>query len=128
MFEQPTGNDDHQNEVATRWREIMNSSIQTAKLRGTMSGDFLQKFSDLSESPVSLRDLLDKYVCEFAMSDDSTKSDKRWLANHDMCVAGMESERHGTIVFVKDTSGSITDDIRNVCIGTTRNRSNVDYI
>jgi predicted metal-dependent peptidase len=111
MFEQPSGDDKHQNDVATRWREIMSSSIQTAKLRGTMSGDFLQKFSNLSESPVSLRDLLERYVCEFAMSDDSTKSDKRWLANHDMCVSGMESERHGTIVFVKDTSGSITDAI-----------------
>jgi predicted metal-dependent peptidase len=111
MFEQPSGDAEHQNDVATRWREIMSSSIQTAKLRGTMSGDFLQKFSDLSESPISLRDLLDKYVCEFAMSDDSTKADKRWLANHDMCVSGMESERHGTIVFVKDTSGSITDSI-----------------
>jgi hypothetical protein len=98
-------------EVATRWREILSSTIQTSRLRGNVSGDFLQKFSELLDPPVTMRDLLEKYVCDFALADDSTKSDRRWLANHDMCVAGIESERHGTIVFVKDTSGSITDTI-----------------
>ena len=111
MFEQPSGNAEKQSEVATRWREILSSTLQTAKLRGNASAELLQKFSSIMEPPLKMRDLLEKYVCEFAMSDDSTKSDKRWLANHDMCVSGMESERHGTIIFVKDTSGSITDDI-----------------
>lgn len=111
MFEQPSGNVEKQSEVNTRWREILSSTLQTAKLRGNASAELLQKFSSIMEPPLKMRDLLEKYVCEFAMSDDSTKADKRWLANHDMCVSGMESERHGTIIFVKDTSGSITDDI-----------------
>ena len=111
MFEQPSGNSDNKSNVEKRWREILSSTLQTAKLRGTASAELLQKFSSIMEPPLKMRDLLEKYVCEFAMSDDSTKSDKRWLANHDMCVSGMEAERHGTIIFVKDTSGSITDDI-----------------
>ena len=111
MFEQPSGNSDNKSNVEKRWREILSSTLQTAKLRGTASAELLQKFSSIMEPPLKMRDLLEKYVCEFAMSDDSTKSDKRWLANNDMCVSGMESERHGTIIFVKDTSGSITDDI-----------------
>jgi predicted metal-dependent peptidase len=111
MFEQPSGNVEKQSEVNTRWREILSSTLQTAKLRGNASAELLQKFSSIMEPPLKMRDLLEKYVCEFAMSDDSTKADKRWLADQDMCVAGMEAERHGTIIFVKDTSGSITDDI-----------------
>ena len=68
------------------------------------------------EPPITLREVLEKFVCEATMSDDSTRPDKTYMANNDMFVTGMESERHGTIVFVKDTSGSITESIlKQVC-------------
>jgi predicted metal-dependent peptidase len=114
-FERPT-NQQKAREVTDRWREILSSAIQTARLRGTGGGDFLQKLAEVMEPPVALREVLEKFVCEASMSDESTRPDKTYMANNDMFVTGMESERHGTIVFVKDTSGSITDSIlKQVC-------------
>ena len=60
--------------------------------------------------------MLRKYVCEAAISDDSVRSDRQWMANHDMFVIGMEDMRHGTLVFIKDTSGSISNDILRNCV------------
>ena len=114
-FERPA-NQQKAREVSDRWREILSSTIQTARLRGTGGGDFLQKLAEVMEPPITLREVLEKFVCEATMSDDSTRPDKTYMANNDMFVTGMESERHGTIVFVKDTSGSITDSIlKQVC-------------
>ena len=114
-FERPV-NQQKAREVSDRWREILSSTIQTARLRGTGGGDFLQKLAEVMEPPITLREVLEKFVCEATMSDDSTRPDKTYMANNDMFVTGMESERHGTIVFVKDTSGSITDSIlKQVC-------------
>lgn len=114
-FERPL-NQQKAREVTDRWREILSSTIQTARLRGTGGGDFLQKLAEVMEPPITLREMLEKFVCEATMSDESTRPDKTYMANNDMFVTGMESERHGTIVFVKDTSGSITDSIlKQVC-------------
>ena len=114
-FERPV-NPQKAREVSDRWREILSSTIQTARLRGTGGGDFLQKLAEVMEPPITLREVLEKFICEASMSDDSTRPDKTYMANNDMFVTGMESERHGTIVFVKDTSGSITDSIlKQVC-------------
>jgi len=114
-FERPV-NQQKAREVSDRWREILSSTIQTARLRGTGGGDFLQKLAEVMEPPITLREVLEKFVCEATMSDESTRPDKTYMANNDMFVTGMESERHGTIVFVKDTSGSITDSIlKQVC-------------
>jgi len=98
------------------WTDILQSSIQTAKLRGEGGGKFVQKLENLMESPLDLTTLLERYVCDFCLSDDSTSPDRRYLADWDMCVTGMESERHGTLVFVKDTSGSINQEILESCV------------
>ena len=98
------------------WAEILQSSIQTAKLRGEGGGKFVQRLENLMESPLDLTTLLERYVCDFCLSDDSTSPDRRYLADWDMCVTGMESERHGTLVFVKDTSGSINQEILESCV------------
>ena len=110
-FELPTESDTSVQEQARKWREILGSCIQTAKLRGQGGGDFIQKLEGLFESPISLEELLSKYVTEFCIGDESTKPDRRFLALNDICIAGIEDEKHGTLVFVRDTSGSIDDDI-----------------
>ena len=98
-------------EISDKWKEILSSTIQTAKLRGKGGGKFIQKLEELLEPPLDLEALLDKYTTEFCLSDESIRADKRYLAYHDICITGMEDEQHGTLVFVKDTSGSINDDI-----------------
>ena len=108
---QPTKNPAKAKEISEKWKEILSSSIQTAKLRGKGGGKFIQKLEELLEPPLDLDALLDKYTTEFCLSDESIRADKRYLAYHDICITGMEDEQHGTLVFVKDTSGSINDDI-----------------
>jgi len=103
-------------EQQEKWREILAASIQTAKLRGEGSSSFIAKIAGQLESPVDLATLLERYLSEFTMSDDSTKPDKHYLADYDICVAGMESEQFGKLVFVKDTSGSIDGDILASCV------------
>jgi predicted metal-dependent peptidase len=102
-------------ETSDKWKEILNSCIQTAKLRGNASGEFLERLQELAKPPMDLRDLLARYVSELSISDDSTRMDRAYMANHDMFVVGMEELRHGTLVFVKDTSGSITSRILESC-------------
>ena len=110
-FELPDdGSDSSIRDSANKWREILSSCIQTAKLRGKGGGDFIQKLEGMFESPLSLEELLSKYVTEFCIGDESTKPDRRFLALHDICITGNEDERHGTLVFVRDTSGSIDSD------------------
>ena len=109
-FELPTDSSTSVQDQARKWREILGSCIQIAKLRGQGGGDFIQKLEGLFDSPVSLEELLSKYVNEFCVGDGSTKPDRRFLALHDVCIAGIEDERHGTLVFVRDTSGSINSE------------------
>ena len=109
-FEIPVGDESGVQELAKKWREILGSCIQTAKLRGKGGGDFIQKLEGMFESPISLEELLSKYVAEFCIGDGSTKPDRKFLALHDICIAGIEDEKHGTLVFVRDTSGSINED------------------
>ena len=94
-------------ELNDKWRELLSSCIQTAKLRGSAGGDFLKKLEGLYDTPLSLEDILSKYVSEFCIGDESTRPDRKFLAVHDICIAGNEDERHGTLVFVRDTSGSM---------------------
>jgi len=94
-------------ETSDKWREVLASSIQTAKLRGKGGGKFIQKLEEMMESPLDIESMLEKYADEFCMNDDSTKTDRRHLAYHDVCIAGMESDRVGVLVFIKDTSGSM---------------------
>lgn len=110
-FELPDdGGESSVRDSANKWREILSSCIQTAKLRGKGGGDFIQKLEGMFESPLSLEELLSKYVTEFCIGDESTKPDRKFLALHDICITGNEDERHGTLVFVRDTSGSIDSD------------------
>ena len=112
----PPENTKSEAEMDQKWREIRQSCIQTAKLRGEGGSDFIQRLEKLDESPIDVEQLLSQYVDEFVMSDDSTKPDRRYLADNDVCIAGMDSERIGTMVFVKDTSGSINDEILRSCV------------
>jgi predicted metal-dependent peptidase len=106
-FEIP--NDTESRELNNKWRELLGSCIQTSKLRGELGGDFQKKLEGLYETPLSLEDILSKYVTEFCIGDGSTKPDRKFLALHDICIAGIEDERHGTLVFVRDTSCSMDD-------------------
>ena len=111
-------------EISEKWREILSSSIQTAKLRGKGGGKFIEKLEELMESPLDLESLLEKYTTEFCMSDESIRADKRHLAYHDLFITGIEDEQHGTLVFVKDTSGSITTPILQSVVSIVQSASN----
>ncbi len=113
-FEIPKGTPEEIAEQEDKWREILSTSIHASKLRGDAPGEFLEKLQQLQKSPLNMKDILQKYADEFCMDEGSTKPDKRFLANHDICVAGMEDERLGSLVFVNDTSGSMPTRVHEV--------------
>ena len=113
-FEIPKGTPEEIAELEDKWREILSTSIHASKLRGDAPGDFLEKLQQLQKSPLNMKDILQKYADEFCMDEGSTKPDKRFLANHDICVAGMEDERIGSLVFINDTSGSMPTRVHEV--------------
>ena len=67
--------------------------------------------------------MLERFVAEFCLESESIRADKRYLANNDMFITGCESERHGTLVFVKDTSGSIDTDTLRSCVAVVQSAS-----
>ena len=113
-FEIPKGTPEEIAELEDKWREILSTSIHASKLRGDAPGEFLEKLQQLQKSPLNMKDILQKYADEFCMDEGSTKPDKRFLANHDICVAGMEDERIGSLVFINDTSGSMPTRVHEV--------------
>ena len=123
-FEIPKGTPEEIAEQEDKWREILSTSIHASKLRGDAPGEFLEKLQQLQKSPLNMKDILQKYADEFCMDEGSTKPDKRFLANHDMCVAGMEDERIGSLVFVNDTSGSMPARVAEVCCSVIQNAVN----
>ena len=123
-FEIPKGTPEEIAEQEDKWREILSTSIHASKLRGAAPGEFLEKLQQLQKSPLNMKDILQKYADEFCMDEGSTKPDKRFLANHDMCVAGMEDERIGSLVFVNDTSGSMPARVAEVCCSVIQNAVN----
>ena len=123
-FEIPKGTPEEIAEQEDKWREILSTSIHASKLRGDAPGEFLEKLQQLQKSPLNMKDILQKYADEFCMDEGSTKPDKRFLANHDMCVAGMEDERIGSLVFVNDTSGSMPARVAEVCCSVIHNAVN----
>ena len=122
-FEIPKNPNDAK-ELNDKWRELLSSCIQTAKLRGNAGGDFLKKLEGLYDTPLSLEEILSKYVSEFCIGDESTRPDRKFLAVHDICIAGNEDERHGTLVFVRDTSGSMDDNIMGSVTSVVQQASN----
>ena len=123
-FEIPKGTPEEIAEQEDKWREILSTSIHASKLRGDAPGGFLEKLQQLQKSPLNMKDILQKYADEFCMDEGSTKPDKRFLANHDLCVAGMEDERIGSLVFVNDTSGSMPARVAEVCCSVIQNAVN----
>ena len=111
-------------ELNDKWRELLSSCIQTAKLRGSAGGDFLKKLEGLYDTPLSLEEILSKYVSEFCIGDESTRPDRKFLAVHDICIAGNEDERHGTLVFVRDTSGSMDSKLMSSVTSVVQQASN----
>lgn len=115
----PAADEKKSEELQKKWRELLQSCIQTAKMRGE-SSPFLSELEKRVQSPVDLSQVLSQYMDEFAMTDDSTSPDRRHMAYHGVCVAGMEGEQHGTLVFVKDTSGSMSQSVLEQCVAVVQ--------
>ena len=119
-------------EVARKWTEILTSSIQVAKLRGKGGGKFMEALEKILEPPLDIESLLEPYISEFCVAaEDPTRMDKRMVVYYDLCVRGIEGERHGTIVYVKDTSGSMDRETLESVMGvvqTISDRLNPDRI
>jgi|9_EtaG_2_1085328.scaffolds.fasta_scaffold00958_10 predicted metal-dependent peptidase len=123
-FEIPKGNPEDIAQQEEKWREILSTSIHASKLRGDAPGEFLEELQRMQKSPINMKDVLQKYADEFCMDEGSTKPDKRFLANHDMYVSGMEDERIGSLVFVNDTSGSMPSDVATICCSVIQDAVN----
>jgi len=115
----PAADEKKSEELQKKWRELLQSCIQTAKMRGE-SSPFLSELEKHVQSPADLSQVLSQYMDEFAMTDDSTSPDRRHMAYHGVCVAGMEGEQHGTLVFVKDTSGSMSQPVLEQCVAVVQ--------
>tara|TARA_R110000765_G_scaffold421429_3_gene527574 strand:+ start:100 stop:1239 length:1140 start_codon:yes stop_codon:yes gene_type:complete len=123
-FEIPKGTPEELAEQEDKWKEILSTSIHASKLRGDAPGGFLEKLKNMQKSPVNMKDILQKYADEFCLDEGSTKPDRRYLAVNDLCIAGMEDERIGSLVFVNDTSGSMPARIAEVCVAVVQDAVN----
>ena len=111
-------------ETRDKWQEVMATCVQTAKLRGSLPGEFLRKLSGIDEAPVKLAEILRNFMSDISFDGDSNRPDRAWLANHDVFVRGIESERHGTLVFVLDTSGSMSSKTLMECVSVIQESVN----
>ena len=114
-FELPQGaTPEDMQEQEEKWKDILSTSIHASKLRGDTPGKFLERLEKMQKSPLRMRDLLQKYADEFCMDEGSTRFDRRYMADWNVGIVGMEDERIGSLVFVVDTSGSIPSHIAEV--------------
>ena len=61
--------------------------------------------------------VISKYVSEYSITEDSIEPDRRWMHDHGIFVTGEMGETVGTVVFIKDTSGSIDSSVLSECVG-----------
>lgn len=90
-----------------KWTEIAANTANAARLAGNAPGSWIEKIEGTLASPVDLVSLLDRYLTEYTNNDEGYRPHRPTLHDQGYCVPDDYVEAHGTLVFVKDTSGSV---------------------
>lgn len=96
-------------ELERQWAEIRQATADAARQAGIGSGGFSQKLERLNKPVITFDQLLEQVMDEIIQVDDGTRTDRRFLHNHDMVIPDDTAPATGTVVFIKDTSGSVSD-------------------
>jgi predicted metal-dependent peptidase len=96
--------------LSKKWREVRASTVNAARMAGTTAGGFIERLDDNLKPPVTLDELLERALSEVVVTDCGTRFDRRFYDCHDMVIPDDTKLAAGTVVFIKDTSGSVSRD------------------
>lgn len=121
-FEQASATDKAVDEkgrsLPDKWQEILATTLHEAKLRGSLPGSFIEKMSARLNKEVDWAKLLQNHLTEIADTDFSDQfPDRQYLEAYDVCMPMLRTEAPGHLVFIVDTSGSMSSEILNRAYG-----------
>lgn len=96
--------------LSKKWREVRASTVNAARMAGNTAGGFIERLDDNLKPPVTLDELLERALSEVVVTDCGTRFDRRFYDGHDMIIPDDTKLAAGTVVFIKDTSGSVSRD------------------
>jgi len=96
--------------LSKKWREVRASTVNAARMAGNTAGGFIERLDDNLKPPVTLDELLERALSEVVITDCGTRFDRRFYDCHDMVIPDDTKLAAGTVVFIKDTSGSVSRD------------------
>ena len=97
-----------QRKLREKWTQIAAQTANAARLAGKNAGAWVEMIESTLAAPVDLSAILDRYLAEYTMSDEGYRVHRPTLNDHGYCIPDSYTESHGTLVFVKDTSGSVS--------------------
>lgn len=104
-----------------KWEEIFTTTIHEAKMRGTLPGSFIEKLQSRLNKEVNWEVVLRNHMVSTADTDFSEQyPDRRILSTYDVVVPSLMTDAPGHLVFVVDTSGSMSSDILQRAFGSVR--------
>ena len=92
----------------TKWTEIAANTANAARLAGNAPGSWVEKLERRLEAPVDMAALLERYMAELLPDDDGERFHRPTFVNNEYLIPDDLVPSHGTLVFVKDTSGSVS--------------------
>jgi hypothetical protein len=107
--EDGNGPSDEERQAAARmWAEVRDSMVAAARQAGHGHGGFIEKLEKLNRPVITLESQLERVMSEIIPTDDGQFLDRRFLYNHDLVIPDDTRYGTGTVVFMKDTSGSVS--------------------
>ncbi len=107
--EDGNGPSDEERQAAARmWAEVRDSMVAAARQAGHGHGGFIEKLEKLNRPVITLESMLERVMSEIIPTDDGQFLDRRFLYNHDLVIPDDTRYGTGTVVFMKDTSGSVS--------------------
>jgi predicted metal-dependent peptidase len=104
-------------ELGEKWTEIAANTANAARLAGNAPGSWLEKIEGTLTSPIDLETILARFLSDYTFGDEGYRAHRPTLHDHGFCIPDDYVEAHGTLVFVKDTSGSVNTKEASVVLG-----------
>ena len=104
----PAANPEDAEDLRRKWNEVRANTVNAARMQGMGSGGFVEKLESFMRPPITLDDIFERVLTEIVQTDWGQRTDRRYLASHDLVIPDDTELAAGTIVFIKDTSGSVS--------------------
>ena len=101
--------------LEAEWQVAVAQAAEHAKGRGTLPGDLAEAIKDLLEPAVDWRDVLWPFFTSIAADEYSWRKPHRGYISEDEYLPSLYNEACPVIVFVQDSSGSVSTPQINQC-------------